>query len=321
MQSNKKSNYIVVFLETVFSRFTSHFSFSPKAAFTKPSRGMSKAKGEQESTETLSFRCDCERCRLTRGAVDVSKSKVAFTLAEVLITLGIIGVVAAMTMPALIVNYQKKSLATQTQKFYSMMSQAVKQYMADEGVDDLRNTPLTAIWNDDLSDEENNLNEDKAQEACEEFVQKYLKVVEVCENGCFADYYKTQNGETSYAVGVKTEYEVSLTGKFALADGAVLEIRAGDNSWPIVIYVDVNGRKGPNKIGYDLWEMSIFYDGSIDESHLNPDCKRDNTRCDSYWGIPSEAREGRFDECKDGGSVHYGGCFGHFLENGFKFDY
>ena len=40
---------------------------SSKAAFTSPSRGMSEAKGEQESTETLSFRCDCERCRLMRG--------------------------------------------------------------------------------------------------------------------------------------------------------------------------------------------------------------------------------------------------------------
>ena len=28
---------------------------------------MSEAKGEQESTETLSFRCDCERCRFMRG--------------------------------------------------------------------------------------------------------------------------------------------------------------------------------------------------------------------------------------------------------------
>ena len=40
---------------------------SSKVAFTSPSRGMSEAKGEQESTETLSFRCDCERCRLMRG--------------------------------------------------------------------------------------------------------------------------------------------------------------------------------------------------------------------------------------------------------------
>lgn len=37
----------------------------------------------------------------------MSKIKPAFTLAEVLITLGVIGVVAAMTMPVLIQNYQK----------------------------------------------------------------------------------------------------------------------------------------------------------------------------------------------------------------------
>ena len=74
---------------------------SSKVAFTSPSRGMSEAKGEQESTETLSFRCDCERCRLTRGRKYSQAPKAAFTLAEVLITLGIIGVVAAMTLPTL----------------------------------------------------------------------------------------------------------------------------------------------------------------------------------------------------------------------------
>ena len=43
-----------------------------KAAFMSPSRGMSEAKGEQKPTETLSFRCDCERCRLTRGRIHFS---------------------------------------------------------------------------------------------------------------------------------------------------------------------------------------------------------------------------------------------------------
>ena len=311
MQSNKKSNYIVVFLETVFSRFTSHVSLRSKAAFTKPSRGVKIS--PRPLWERVEFLMSFANYRIR-----VRGKKTAFTLAEVLITLGIIGVVAAMTMPALIVNYQKKSLATQTQKFYSMMSQAVKQYMVDEGVDDLRNTPLTSTWNDDLSYEENNLNVDKAQEACEEFVQKYLKVVEVCENGCFADYYKAQNGEISLDVGVRAKW-LNYTGKFALADGAVLDIDSGwDDFTPINIYVDVNGRKGPNKIGYDLWGMDIFYDGSIDESQLNPDCKRDNTLC-GYYGSPSEAREDRFDGCKKYNT--YGGCFGHFLENGFKFDY
>lgn len=49
----------------------------------------------------------------------------AFTLAEILIVLGIIGVVAALTIPSLIVNYQKKATVTKLQKFYSSMSQAI----------------------------------------------------------------------------------------------------------------------------------------------------------------------------------------------------
>mgnify|MGYP004653328061 CR=1 FL=1 len=40
----------------------------------KPSRGTSGARGEQESAETFSFRCDCERCRLMRGAVKPSSA-------------------------------------------------------------------------------------------------------------------------------------------------------------------------------------------------------------------------------------------------------
>ena len=59
--------------------------------------------------------------------------KKGFTLAEVLITLGIIGVVAAMTMPSLIQNYRKKEATTRIKKFYSMMSQAVLLSTNDNG--------------------------------------------------------------------------------------------------------------------------------------------------------------------------------------------
>ena len=53
------------------------------------------------------------------------RKRPAFTLAEVLITLGIIGVVAAMTMPSVITNYQKKQTAAQLKKAYSIVSQAL----------------------------------------------------------------------------------------------------------------------------------------------------------------------------------------------------
>lgn len=50
--------------------------------------------------------------------------KFAFTLAEVLITLGIIGVVSAMTIPSLIQSYKEKQTVVTLKKFYSTMSQA-----------------------------------------------------------------------------------------------------------------------------------------------------------------------------------------------------
>jgi prepilin-type N-terminal cleavage/methylation domain-containing protein len=59
--------------------------------------------------------------------------KKAFTLAEVLITLGIIGIIAALTMPALIQHYRKKAVETKLQKFYSVMNQAVQMSEVDHG--------------------------------------------------------------------------------------------------------------------------------------------------------------------------------------------
>ena len=75
------------FSETVFSRFTSHFSHK----------------------------------------------RTAFTLAEVLITLGIIGIVASLTLPNIIYNYQKHVVETRLQKFYSTINQAVRLTEQDYG--------------------------------------------------------------------------------------------------------------------------------------------------------------------------------------------
>ena len=59
--------------------------------------------------------------------------KTAFTLAEVLITLGIIGVVAALTLPALINNYEKSIVETRMQKFYTNINAALKLSIVENG--------------------------------------------------------------------------------------------------------------------------------------------------------------------------------------------
>ena len=59
--------------------------------------------------------------------VDTSNNirRAAFTLAEVLITLGIIGVVAAMTMPVLIQKHKNQVTEARLKKFYSVINQAI----------------------------------------------------------------------------------------------------------------------------------------------------------------------------------------------------
>ena len=60
------------------------------------------------------------------------KIKIGFTLAEVLITLGIIGIVAAMSIPSLINKVQEITFKSKLKKSYSLLSQTVKLMLADD---------------------------------------------------------------------------------------------------------------------------------------------------------------------------------------------
>ena len=65
-----------------------------------------------------------------KGFLGMKKSSLiynnlGFTLAEVLITLGIIGVIVALTLPHLILNYRNQVVETKLKKIYSIMNQAI----------------------------------------------------------------------------------------------------------------------------------------------------------------------------------------------------
>lgn len=73
--------------------------------------------------------------------------KKGFTLAEVLITLGIIGVVSAMTIPTLIQSYRNHVVETRLKKVYSVMNQAIQRAEADYGAKELWNFEDPEFYN------------------------------------------------------------------------------------------------------------------------------------------------------------------------------
>ena len=74
------------------------------------------------------------------------KFYLAFTLAEVLITLGIIGVVAAMTLPALIQKHRNQVVETRLAKIYSVMNQAILRSEVDNGPKEYWDFTASDFW-------------------------------------------------------------------------------------------------------------------------------------------------------------------------------
>lgn len=115
--------------------------------------------------------------------------KFAFTLAEVLITLGIIGVVAAMTMPTLIQKNNNRVVETRLMKFYSAINQAVKMAEVDYGD--------KKIWWEDLAGAEMD-NEGKpipgsspSEKWFNKYIAPYMKIIkqETLSDGTFIVYF------------------------------------------------------------------------------------------------------------------------------------
>ena len=100
----------------------------------------------------------------------MDKDKNAFTLAEVLITLGIIGIVSALTLPTLMSNCRKYVIETQLKEFYSIMNQALKR--AEYDYDDMDGWTWPHKTKVDITDGNQTV---EANNSDYEWFQKYLQ--------------------------------------------------------------------------------------------------------------------------------------------------
>ena len=223
---------------------------------------------------------------ISRGLGRGGDKKSAFTLAEVLITLGVIGVVASITLPTLIKEYNKHAWVNALKQNYSLLNQGFKKMMADDGVEFIADTEVwRAIGSNDVCSSSNDILSDD----CKDFyaqLKKYFKIVQISVG---SNYYSFDFGTGHFeGMGYKYKYRNSSEEKgyagniIYLSNGAVIwdyqfakqvsilpncnVIHAAGGhmcaqaAW---FSIDINGNRGPNEFGKDIFRFFITERGQL----------------------------------------------------------
>lgn len=172
-----------------------------------------------------------------------------FTLAEVLITLGIIGVVAALTLPAVITNTQNKERQEALKKAYSVLQQALLMYQKDTGENITRSTFNSKT------------------ESLKKAILPYFNGAIDCGKGtestaCLYKTTKYRNYNNTNNVNIALLDD----GQYISTDGMMyfFENNSEVASGYVLIFVDVNGfNKKPNQLGRDLFAFEMVENGRI----------------------------------------------------------
>lgn len=184
-------------------------------------------------------------------------NKQGFTLAEVLVTMGIIGVVAAITMPTLTGSSNSKQLQAQFNTAHSLLSQAVYTVAGQKG------PGLKALYatfteaNEETGEEGDYKNKDEIRN----LLYRQLKTDGRCSYNVseIQNYNGTKSGGSVYIDrGTKAP-------DTRLANGMCVNVTVCANQ--INITIDTNGTKKPNKLGHDIFFFDIDSSDKLHPKH------------------------------------------------------
>ncbi len=199
-----------------------------------------------------------------------------------------------MTVPTLMQNHQRKTYVTQLHKFYTELSQALIRYQTDKNAVNFKEAGFTSDDN------------------VYQFMKDYFKIVQDCgtdRTPCFPDEYKKISGITTKQGWVSKRH-------FVLASGASIGTyyRGDHDSLICEFWIDINGNKGPNVVGRDLFALYLYKDGTIDDLITTSKC--------ASVPLTEECREYNYTQyCVSDKAANLHGCFGKLLNDNWEMNY
>ena len=189
--------------------------------------------------------------------------KKGFTLAEVLITLGVIGVIASVTMPALKADIDKNIMAQSLRTNVSVLKSGFAQMKAKEDVDDIRDTNL---WGDLISEEVSADSDEDIKDQVKKQFGKYFKIEKMTSG--------VPSKVSIYNLQLSADSTMNKYVRFYMANSAAYNFIFYPASYtpncdkefcnPVAdLILDVNGDKGPNIYGKDIYRFYIGETGDL----------------------------------------------------------
>lgn len=234
------------------------------------------------------------------------RHKFAFTLTELMIAIAVIGIISALTVPAMVKKYQQDSMVMALKKHYSILNDNLEKYKSEKAIGALP----TMNQQDAIN-----------------FLRDYYKVNEECSitTQCFAAQYRNIRDDESSSNRINTGYGAKL------ADGASIYIEPSNNqpnaayqqtcngtdcymqtntyygTRLATVYLDVNGQDRPNIGGRDMFTFYIY--GNYTADSISPTAAN-----------KAANRETDFNLFCMGSPIGVG-CFGKILNDNWKMNY
>lgn len=259
-------------------------------------------------------------------------TKKAFTLSEILITIGIIGVIAAITLPILVKNYQKMVYVNSLKDTYTLFNAGFKKIIADADCTDLI---CTGLFTDTIDNNYYN--------KLDTTMRKTFKIIKSCLGTTECDYktygLKGKNTLQPYdgmGLGVAGKANYSTIGQYTMVLQNGVNAFIGNRhctrtEYPntskkleyncATIIFDTNGKNKPNEYGRDIFLFQLGQDGTLYAlggmdyaTHVDGSY----TNSSNYWKSKNSPS---YRNCSTSASSYGYACSARIIESGWNMDY